>query len=58
MMNLSQAFTEHYMSLEPEPHARSNDAPINQSEEFEVEIDARTAKKVASEIEQLEGCGY
>lgn len=57
-MNLSQAFTEHYMSLEPEPHARSNDAPINQSEEFEVEIDARTAKKVASEIEQLEGCGY
>ena len=57
-MNLSQAFTKHYMSLEPEPHARSNDAPINQSEEFEVEIDARTAKKVASEIEQLEGCGY
>ena len=58
MMNLSQAFTEHYMSLEPEPHTRSNDAPVNQSEEFEVEIDARTAKKVASEIEQLEGCGY
>ena len=57
-MNLSQAFTEHYMSLEPEPHTRSNDAPVNQSEEFEVEIDARTAKKVASEIEQLEGCGY
>ena len=57
-MNLSQAFTEHYMSLEPESHAPANDSPINQSEEFEVEIDARTAKKVASEIEQLEGCGY
>ena len=57
-MNLSQAFTEHYMSLEPEPHASTNEPPVNQGEEFEVEIDARTAKKVASEIEQLEGCGY
>ena len=57
-MNLSQAFTEHYMNIDPEPHAPTSSSTLNQGEEFEVGIDARTAKKVASEIEQLEGCGY
>jgi 2-isopropylmalate synthase len=69
-MSLSQSFTEHYMAMEPDTHdavASSTSQPdspnenstlIKQGEAFELDIDANTAKKVATEIKQLEGAGY
>jgi 2-isopropylmalate synthase len=69
-MSLSQSFTEHYLDLEPEPHIETatpvrqpqpsadDSTLMKQGEEFEVDIDANTAKKVATEIKQLEGAGY
>ena len=69
-MSLSQSFTEHYMTLEPDTHVEPpipaprpeqhfEDAGlIRQGESFELDIDASTAKKVATEIKQLEGAGY